>query len=134
MFGKVFCLYLLLLLVVIIVNFYSCLSGMNATSVNIWREIHLGFFCLVFSATLFHFCNYAHNFANSVRYKKILFELTYMVIFMVARCILSFTDLLHTNKCTIVYYISLKFTLKCLKCSYMIRSLDHPQGAYIFPC
>ena len=32
-------------------------------------------------------------------------------------------------------YISLKFiVLKHLKCSYMFRSLDHPQGAYIVPC
>ena len=28
----------------------------------------------------------------------------------------------------------LKLTLKCLKSSYMFRSLDHPQGAYIVPC
>ena len=28
----------------------------------------------------------------------------------------------------------LKFTLKHLKCSYMFRSYDHPQGAYIVPC
>jgi len=27
----------------------------------------------------------------------------------------------------------LKFTLKHLKCSYMFRSYDHPQGAYIVP-
>jgi len=28
----------------------------------------------------------------------------------------------------------LKFTLKHLKLSYMFRSYDHPQGAYIVPC
>jgi len=28
----------------------------------------------------------------------------------------------------------LKFTLKHLKRSYMFRSYDHPQGAYIVPC
>ena len=28
----------------------------------------------------------------------------------------------------------LKFTLKHLKCSYMFRSYDHPQAAYIVPC
>ena len=28
----------------------------------------------------------------------------------------------------------LKFTLKHLKSSYMFRSYDHPEGAYIFPC
>jgi len=28
----------------------------------------------------------------------------------------------------------LKFTLKRLKHSYMFRSHDHPQGAYIVPC
>jgi hypothetical protein len=45
-----------------------------------------------------------------------------------------FTESLHTNECTVIYYNSLKFTLKCLKSSYMFRSLDHPQGAYIVPC
>ena len=34
-----------------------------------------------------------------------------------------------------IYYLrSLKFTLKRLKRSYMFRSHDHPQGAYIVPC
>ena len=27
-----------------------------------------------------------------------------------------------------------KFTLKHLKCSYMFRSYDHPQGAYFVAC
>ena len=41
----------------------------------------------------------------------------------------------HTNTCTYAYYLrSLKFTLKHLKRSYMFRSYDHPQGAYIVPC
>ena len=48
----------------------------------------------------------------------------------------------HTNTCTYththtyiyIYYLrSLKFTLKHLKCSYMFRSHDHPQGAYTVP-
>ena len=46
----------------------------------------------------------------------------------------------HTNTCTHThththtYYLrSLKFTLKRLKRSYMFRSHDHPQGAYIVP-
>jgi len=34
-----------------------------------------------------------------------------------------------------IYYLrNLKFTLKHLKRSYMFRSYDHPQGAYIVPC
>jgi len=45
----------------------------------------------------------------------------------------------HTNTRThthiYIYYLrSLKFTLKHLKRSYMFRSHDHLQGAYIFPC
>ena len=41
----------------------------------------------------------------------------------------------HTNTCPYIYYLrSLKFTLKHLKHSYMFRSHDHPQGAYIVPC
>jgi len=70
-FGKVFSLYLLLLLFVIIVNCYAWLSGMNIKTLDIWKEIALGLFCLLYSAMLFHFCNYAHNFANIVRYQTI---------------------------------------------------------------
>ena len=43
----------------------------------------------------------------------------------------------HTNTCIYIYiyYLrSLKCTLKHLKNSYIFRSYDHPQGAYIFPC
>jgi len=32
------------------------------------------------------------------------------------------------------YLYNLKFTIKHLKRSYMFRSHDHPQGAYIVPC
>jgi len=54
----------------------------------------------------------------------------------------SVDDLItHTNTCIYIYiyiYIyylrRLKFTLKHLKRSYMFRSHDHPQGAYIVPC
>jgi hypothetical protein len=38
-----------------------------------------------------------------------------LLIFIVAPCILKFTELLCTNECNVTYYISLKFTLKCLK-------------------
>jgi len=43
----------------------------------------------------------------------------------------------HTNTFIYIYiyYLrSLKFTLKHLKRSYMFRSYDHPQGAYIVLC
>jgi hypothetical protein len=58
------------------------------------------------------------------------------IIFIVAPCILKIHWVLHTNECTnCILYISLKLiTLKHLKCCYMFRSLDHPQGARIFPC
>jgi hypothetical protein len=72
MFGKVFCLYLVLLLFVISVTLYAWLSGMNTKTLDIGREIHLGVICLLGFATLFHVCNYAHNFANIVRYQKTL--------------------------------------------------------------
>jgi hypothetical protein len=57
-------------------------------------------------------------------------------IFIVAPFILKIHWVLHTSKCTnYILCISLKlFTLKHLKCSYMFRSLDHPQGARIIPC
>jgi len=37
----------------------------------------------------------------------------------------------YPNKCTYIVFNNLKFTLKHLKRSYMFRSYDHPQGAYI---
>jgi hypothetical protein len=76
---KVFSLHLALLLLVITMILYAGLSGVNTRTVYVWREIILGLFCLLFSATLFHFCNYAHYFANIVRYQKILFEHIYGV-------------------------------------------------------
>jgi hypothetical protein len=36
-------------------------------------------------------------------------------LFLLLRSILQLTETLHTNKCTVIYYISLNFTLKCLK-------------------
>jgi len=78
MLGKVFCLYLVLLLFVITVFLYVLLSGMNIKTLDIWREFTLCLICLLHSATLFHFCNYAHYFTNIVRYQKILFEHVYI--------------------------------------------------------
>ena len=81
MFGKVFCLYLVMLLFVITVTFYAWLSRMNSKMEIIWRQITSGIFCLSYSATLFHFCNYAHHFANIVRHHKTLFEHIYVWCF-----------------------------------------------------
>ena len=51
-------------------------------------------------------------------------------------CTMHFEDSLSiTHQWMHKLYISLKFiALKHLKCSYMFRSLDHPQGARIVPC
>ena len=58
-----------------------------------------------------------------------------LCIFIVAPCILKMHWVLHTNECTnYTLYISLKFFIKHLKCSYMFRSLDHPQGTRLVPC
>jgi len=41
----------------------------------------------------------------------------------------------YTQTNVLLCHNSLKsFTLKHLKCSYMFRSLDHPQGAHLVPC
>ena len=41
----------------------------------------------------------------------------------------------YTPTNALLYYNSLKvFTLNHLKCPYMFRSLDHPQGAHLVPC
>ena len=77
MFGKVFSLYLMLLLFEIIVTLFVCLSGMNNKRVKLWSTIIVGLLVLVHSATLYHFCNYAHYFANIVRYQRTLFENTH---------------------------------------------------------
>jgi len=68
MFGKVFCLFLVLLLFVISVALYAWLSGMNMKTLNFFRGINLGILCLLCFTALFHVCNYAHYFANIVRY------------------------------------------------------------------
>jgi len=81
MFGKVFCLYLVLLMFMTIVTLYAWLSGMNIKPINIGLEITAGAFCLLCPATLFHFCNYAHHF-NIVRHGKILFEYIYIYIYI----------------------------------------------------
>jgi len=80
--GKLLCLYLVLLLLVITMLLYSWLSGMNTKTAYLWREIIVGLFCLFYSAGLFHFCNYAHNFANIVRYQRTLYEHIYIVLFV----------------------------------------------------
>jgi hypothetical protein len=69
--------YLVMLLILTTVDLYVCLSGMNIKSLNIWAELCLGVFCLLYSATLFHFCNYAHYFANIVRYQNTSYEHIY---------------------------------------------------------
>jgi len=66
-FGKVFCLYLMLLLFVIIVNVYELLSGMNMKTLDIGKQVAFGICCVLIFAALFHFCNYAHYFVNIVR-------------------------------------------------------------------
>jgi len=78
MFGKVFCLYLMLLIFVITVMLFACLSGMNDEALNLGNKINLGLCALINSTTLYHICNYAHYFANIVRYKNILFEHIYI--------------------------------------------------------
>jgi len=82
MFGKVFCLYLVLLLFLITVMLYAWLYGMNSKTLDIWTGIFLGIICLLHPATLYHFCNYAHYIANIVRYQRTLFEHIYMVLFV----------------------------------------------------
>jgi len=80
MFGKLFCVTILQLLVTIIVFLFVWLSGMNIMTLNIWREINLGLFWPIYSATLFYFCDYGHYFANNVRYQKTLYEQIYIYI------------------------------------------------------
>ena len=77
MFGKVFSLYLMLVLFEIIVMLFECLSGMNNKRIKLWSTIIVGLLVLMHSATLYHFCNYAHYFANVVRYQRTLFENTH---------------------------------------------------------
>jgi len=64
-------------------------------------------------------------------------------IFIVVLCILQFIYLrtpthahthTHTHTLYIYYLRRPKFKLKHLKRSYMFRTYDHPQGAYIVPC
>jgi hypothetical protein len=84
MLGKLFFVNIMQLLFVITVILFVGLSEMNIMTLNIWREINLAVFFLSYSATLFHYCNYAHHFANIVRYHKTLYEhiYVYMVHFV----------------------------------------------------
>jgi hypothetical protein len=66
--GKVFCLYLVLMLLTITVSLYASLSGINRKTVNVRKEIDMGFLCLIITATLYHFCDYAHYISNIVRF------------------------------------------------------------------
>ncbi|GFG38418.1 hypothetical protein Cfor_06732 [Coptotermes formosanus] len=66
MMGKVFCLYLVLMLFTITVSLYAWLSGINRKSVKVWKEFHLGTMCLLSTATLYQFCNCAHYLSNIV--------------------------------------------------------------------
>jgi hypothetical protein len=67
MMGKVFCLYLILLLLGITMALYGFLSRMNGKQLISFAQIDLGLLCLSFTAALYHFCNYAHCFSNIVR-------------------------------------------------------------------
>jgi len=83
-----------------------------------------------------HTCRHTWEKCRPIYYKhKIKKEAKY---FFEAKKITSFVYLInHTNTCMYIYiyYLkSLKFTLKDLKRTYMFRSHDHPQGAYIVPC
>jgi len=82
MFGKVMCLYLVVLLFVITVSLYAWLSRVNNKTSDIWSEMNLGSFCLVCLAVLFRICNYAHYFANTVRYQNTLYEYIYIYIYI----------------------------------------------------
>ena len=111
----------------------------------------------------FHFnlpAQFQLNFVHS-RYKKVLslrpgflLLIPGVIIFVIGaeETILNMFLSLHRALCSLfnytqqhmhtqththiyIYYLrSLKFTLKHLKRSYMLRSYDHPPGVYIIPC
>jgi hypothetical protein len=58
-------------------------------------------------------------------------KICFFLIFIVAPCILKFTDY-YTPTNALLY--KSKVYIKTLKSSYMFRSLDHTKGAYIVPC
>jgi len=100
-------------------NFYLFFT-LATISVNVYVSIHIDrhTFEIVFMFP------YALNSSQNIKYvcKQVSINL-----------------ITHTNTCThiyiYIYYLrSPKFTLKHLKRSYMFRSHDHPQGAYIVPC
>jgi len=76
----VFCLYLMLLLFLITVMLYAWLSGMNDKRANLCNTIISGLSTLIYSATLFHICNYAHYMANTVRYQWTSHEYIYIYV------------------------------------------------------
>jgi len=96
MFGKLLSLYLVLLMFKITVMLFACLSGMNDKAVNLGNTINLGLFALIYSATLYHICNYAHYFANIVRYKNIFLNIYIYIYMCVCVCAVLSLMLLST--------------------------------------
>jgi hypothetical protein len=72
----------------------------------------------------------------SLIFRKLFFSLHLIEAVSNSVIVLSTINSLNikTNRCTNMYCIILKHTLKHLKSSYMFRSIDHDQGARVVPC
>jgi len=105
--GKLFCLYLVMMLFVITITLYALLSGMDIKTLDIWRELNLAFPCFLCFAAMYRVCNYSHNFTNIVRYHKTLYEhiygalLLYYCLECESRSFEKIKPLGTKNKCSI---------------------------------
>jgi hypothetical protein len=66
--GKVFGLYLLLLLLSVSVSLYGVLSRLKEKQGQLMVEVASGGLCLVNILALYYYCNCAHSFSNKVRF------------------------------------------------------------------
>lgn len=66
MMGRVFVLYLLLMLLATTMSLYGFISGLKAKQVDFMREMNSLLLCLFSVSVLYHVCNYAHYFSRGV--------------------------------------------------------------------
>ena len=66
------------------------------------------------------------------KFRNIYASLSVSIFLLLHRAFFKFADY-HTPTNALLYYTSLKFTLKTFKSSYIYRSSDNLQGAYNVP-
>jgi hypothetical protein len=72
--GKVFGLYMLLMLLSLTVTLYGMLSRLKTKQALIIVEVGAGGVCLFITSAVYYFCNCAHSFSNTVSFHSWLLQ------------------------------------------------------------